>query len=321
MSHKDEILKLLYFYSSDYITADTLGCRIGISRKEVLRYIDELRNDGYYIHGLQNRGYALGLPDDILSPIELSKYYRISPEKIRVFSSLPSTNTTAKEMASRGAPEGTVIIAEKQTCGRGRMNRVFFSPQNSGLYMSIILRPKLAPKDSLLITTMAAVAVAEAAEKLTMQPMQIKWVNDVYFREKKIAGILTEASYNAKKQETEYLILGIGVNVYRPQGDFPEEIQNIAGTLFDLPVPHGRCRMAALILEHFFHYYNSIEKKEFLEPYRNRCILSGRNVKVMRGEENFPARVLGINEDFSLHIERSNGKEENLSSGEVSIKI
>lgn len=321
MSPKDEILKLLYFYSSDYITADALGYRIGISRAAVLRCIDALRRDGYYIHGLPNRGFALGLPQDALTPAALSRYCRIAPENIRVFSSLPSTNTTAKEMASCGAPEGTVIIAEKQTRGRGRMCRDFFSPQKSGLYMSIILRPLLAPADTLLITTAAAVAVAEAAEKLTLQPAQIKWVNDVYFKGKKIAGILSEAAFDTKTQKTEYVILGIGVNIYPPQGDFPDAIRGIAGTLFEAPVPHGRCRMAALILERFFQYYKTIEKKEFLEPYRERCFLSGRNVEVVRGEERYPALVLGVNDDFSLRVQLPGGEQLHLSSGEVSIKL
>ncbi len=321
MSAKDELLKLLYFYPSDYISCDKLARRLGISRNAVYKHIQDLRSEGYDIQGCTKRGYALQNINDILTPAELARFYPISTEKVRVFSSLPSTNTTAKEMAVCGAPEGTLCIAEAQTRGRGRLERQFFSPKQSGLYMSIILRPKLAPSDALLLTTLAAVAVAETAEMLTGHPAQIKWVNDVYFRGKKICGILSEAAFDAEAQRLDYVVLGIGVNLYTPKGNFPAPIHEIAGALFSSPLPHARCRVTAGILERFYHYYNRIEEKEFLKPYQDRSLLSGRNVEVIRGDEVFPATVIGVNDDFTLQVLLRDGRLNNLSSGEVSIKI
>ncbi len=321
MSPKEEILNLLYFYAPNYFSAENLSYRLGIKRATVLRYIDELRQEGFDIHSCKNRGFSLGVPDDELTPEAFVQYFRTERDKVRIFASLPSTNTTAKEMAECGAPEGTIIIAEQQTGGRGRMNRHFYSPKRAGLYMSLILRPSLPIADTLLITTLAAVAVAEAAEQLTAHPAQIKWVNDVYFREKKVSGILTEAAINTETQKTEYVILGIGVNIFTPKSNYPSDIRDIAGALFEAPIPHGRCRVAAHILNRFYHYYNNIEQRTFLKPYQKRSLLTGRKVEVLRGNETYCASVVGINDDFSLRILLPDGQMQNLSSGEVSVHI
>ncbi len=319
MSVKDELIKLLYFYSADYIPADTLARRLGISRSGVYKYIKELRREGYPICGCTNRGYALSVVEDTLSPEAIVRFYPMEQEKIRHFSSLPSTNTTAKEMAKCGAPEGTVCIADTQTKGRGRMHRSFFSPHQSGLYMSIVLRPNLQAEDALLITTLAAVSVAETIEKLTEQRAQIKWVNDVYLENKKVCGILTEAAFDAAGK-ISYAVLGIGVNVYPPAGGFPKDLEKIAGSVFASPMPSVRARMAAGILEHFFRGYRCLAKKEHLAAYQEKSFLTGKSITVMRGEETFPAVVLGIEEDFSLRILCADGQEKTLSSGEVSVK-
>jgi len=321
MATKEELLKLLYFYPSDYISGEKLARRLGISRNSVYKHIQELRKEGYDIQACTNRGYALQVINDVLSPTELVRFFPMEKEKIRIFSSLPSTNATAKEMATCGAPEGTLCIAEMQTKGRGRMNRQFFSPKQTGLYMSIILRPKLDPSDALLITTLAAVAVAEASEMLTGIPAQIKWVNDVYMNGKKVCGILTEAAFNMETRQLDYVVLGIGVNLYTPKEEFPTSIQNIAGSLFSAPLPHARCRVAAGILERFYYYYNQIDTKKFLKSYQERSLLDGQSVEVMQGNDKYTASVLGVNEDFSLRLLLPNGEIKNLATGEVSVKL
>lgn len=321
MQSKDELLKLLYFYPNNYIKSQDLARRLGLPKTEIYKIIKELRMEGFDIYGCTNRGYALKPIDDIVSPENLSKYSNITPEMFRVFSSLPSTNSTAKEMAVCGAPDGTVCIAESQTKGRGRFDRQFFSPKQTGIYMSVILRPTFSTAEIIQLTPLAAVAVAEAAEKITNEPTQIKWVNDVYFKDKKICGILTEAAINPDTKKFDYVILGIGVNLYTPQDNFPDNIQNIAGSLLSKPLPDARCKMIGEILKHFYHYYYNFEKKAFLEAYRSRSILDGKNVEVFRGDASYRASVLGINDDFSLKIRLSDGSTENLSSGEVSLKI
>lgn len=321
MQAKEELLKLLYFYPNQYIKSQDLARRLGLPKTEIYKIIKALRMEGFDIYGCTNRGYALKSIDDIVSPEKLSTYSKIKPEMFRVFSSLPSTNITAKEMAVCGAPDGTICIAESQTQGRGRFDRKFFSPKQTGIYMSIILRPSFSPAEIIHLTPLAAVAVAEAAEKITNEPAQIKWVNDVFFRNKKICGILTEAAINPDTKKFDYVILGIGVNLYTPQESFPNAIQDIAGSLLEKPIEDARCKMISEILNRFYHYYNDFEKKAFLEAYRSRSILDGKNVEVFRGDASYSASVLGINNDFSLRVRLPDGTTENLSSGEVSLKI
>ncbi len=321
MQFKDELLKLLYFYQNNYIKSQDLARRLGLPKTEIYKIIKELRMEGFDIYGCTNRGYALKPIDDIISPENLSKYSNIPPEKFRVFSSLPSTNSTAKEMAVCGAPDGTVCIAESQTKGRGRFDRQFFSPKQTGIYMSIILRPVFSSAEIIQLTPLAAVAVAEASEKITNEPTQIKWVNDVYFKNKKICGILTEAAINPDTKKFDYVILGIGVNLYTPQDNFPDNIRNIAGSLLSKPIPDARSKMISEILNRFYHYYNEFEKKAFLDPYRSRSMLDGKSVEVYRGDTSYKASVLGINDDFSLKIKLLDESTENLSSGEVSLKF
>lgn len=238
-----------------------------------------------------------------------------------VHKSVSSTNTLAKQAGEQGAPEGTVIIAEAQTAGRGRMGRNFFSPADTGIYFSVLLRPAFSPADSLLITTSAAVACAGAMEAVSGQETQIKWVNDIYVAQQKVCGILTEASLDPKNGGLRYAVLGIGINLIPPDGDFPEDIRGKAGALFSNDSGEDlRARLAAEILDRFFDEYPHILEKNFLEEYRRRSILTGRTVDVLRGSTVIPAVVQGIADDFSLIVTYADGHTEHLSSGEVSLE-
>ncbi len=320
MQKKDELLNLLYFYPSEYLSSKNLAEKLDVSQKDIYRYIRQLRSEGYKIKGQTNNGYSIDR-EDALSFEGIRQYYPIEKEKVRIFSSLPSTNTTAKEMAACGAPEGTLCIAEKQTHGRGRMGRDFFSPSNSGIYMSIILRPNFTPKDSVLITTMAAVAVCDAIEKITDCSPKIKWVNDIYIRDRKVCGILTESVFNTENEKIDFSILGIGLNLTKPQKGFPRPIKTIAGSVLMNKEKGSRCKMIGLILKHFYKYYLNFENKSFVKAYQSKDFLAGKDVEVRRGMEVYSARVLGVNDDLSLRIINDDGITENLSSGEISIKI
>lgn len=321
MSEKESVLKLLFFYSGDYITAETFSRKLGIEKNKVYKHIQALRLEGYNIDGQTNRGYRLSSADDVFTAESISKFYPMDAEKIRIFSSLPSTNLTAKEMASLGAPEGTVCIAETQTNGRGRMERKFYSPEKTGLYMSIILRPRIAPADALQITALSAVAVAETIEEFTGESAQIKWVNDVYFKGKKVCGILAESSLNPKSLAVDYIILGIGVNLFEPKSHFPKEIKSIAGAVFSESFPEARSKFTAILLKNIYKYYGALDKKEFFLPYKKRCMLTGKEVSVNTFSTIYPATVLDINNDFSLQIKLLDGTVQNLSTGEVSVKL
>lgn len=241
--------------------------------------------------------------------------------KLHVYETLESTNITAKAMAEKGAVSGTVIIAERQTGGRGRLGRRFHSAHGSGIYMSMILRPSQIGTDVLPITAMAAVCVAEAAEALGSAPLSIKWVNDVYKNGKKVCGILTEGVFSPDKQQIPHIILGIGVNVYTPEGGFHSEIESIADSIFSTCQAGLRSQLIAEILKRVDTYLAQLDTKPFLSAYRARDMLSGRNVQVFRGAESYPATVVGIGDDFSLHVCTADGTPIALTSGEVSIRF
>lgn len=244
---------------------------------------------------------------------ELSGLYRI-----RTLSESSSTNDDVKAAARAGEPEGLVIIADRQTAGRGRLRRSFFSPDGSGLYMSILLRPDLSPADSVLITAAAAVAVAEAVEQVSGRFARIKWVNDIFLDGKKVCGILTEGAVGAGGK-LQYAVLGIGVNVAPPPGGFPEGLRDIACAVFEDLAPEGaRARLAAEILSRF-HSFRALEERAFLPAYRERSMVLGKPVQVFLGEEEFPAQAVSIDDDCRLIVKTSRGLLP-LCAGEVSIR-
>ena len=236
------------------------------------------------------------------------------------FDELESANIYAKEMAKNGSPQWTVIIADRQNGGYGRMKRRFFSPDSCGLYMSIILRPALPPDKCLYITTAAAVAAAEAIEEPSGQRADIKWVNDIYINGKKVCGILTEAAFY-DESSIDYAILGIGVNLYEPEGGYDPSIQNIAGALFDKkPDRDLRTDLARLITAKFETYYRELENKSFLYAYRQRCFVIGKQIRVITPKGEYDAEAIGIDDELGLIVKTEN-KEITLHSAEVSIKV
>lgn len=241
---------------------------------------------------------------------------------VQVFQTVSSTNTVLKEMAEQGAPEGTILIASEQTAGRGRMGRSFYSPSGTGVYMSFLLRPSFLPTQSLYITTAAAVAVAEAIEFVTKRPTQIKWVNDVYLDGHKTCGILTEAAFDTEKNRLSYAVLGIGINMRTPPGGYPEELRPIITSVFFKSSynTESRDRIVAEVISRFWQFYESIPEKPFLCEYRKRSLLEGKSVDVISGNERRPAMALDIDDEFRLHVRYSEGAEEYLQSGEVSVK-
>ena len=242
--------------------------------------------------------------------------------KKQYFEELDSTNRYLKELAVQGAPEGTVIIANRQSAGRGRLGRTFFSPGEKGIYMSILLRPDISLERAVLITSMAAVAVARAIEHVGGIEAKIKWVNDIFLNRKKVCGILTEAGINAEKGILEYAVLGIGVNV--GEMEFPEELKEIATSVSnECGVPVSKDALIDAILLELENWYPTLFDGNFLEESRKRSILLGKEILVIDEtvpEGSYPAKAVDINELGNLLIER-NGSRMVLNSGEVSIRF
>ena len=236
---------------------------------------------------------------------------------VEVYDEVTSTNTLMKERGKNNAPHGLVIAAKHQTAGRGRMDRTFYSPDQTGVYFSVLLRPNLSPEDSLLITTAAAVACAQVLERHAKKTAQIKWVNDIYIDNKKVCGILTEAAFAQGK--IDYAVLGIGINLAPPQEGFPADIQNKAGSVFDHTDDDMRAVIVADVLNTFFNIYETIEARAFIDEYRNRSLLDGMAVNVIKNDTITPATALHITPDLCLAVRYNDGKIEHLSSGDVSI--
>lgn len=246
-----------------------------------------------------------------------------------IFQTIDSTNTRLKEFAIQGAPEWTVLLAEEQTNGRGRMNRNFFSPYGTGIYMSILLRPDFLPEASGMLTVMAAVAVTDAITQVYGIEPQIKWVNDVYYQKKKVCGILAEAAMKPDYQTLDYVVLGIGINVETPKDGFPIELEQIATSL-DVQEVHeilesaedstdSRNVLIGAVLNYISRYYESTEKDWIMERYRMRSFLIGRQVVVV-GNEAEVLQVTGISDNGELMVKDAEGHACLLSSGEVSVK-
>ncbi len=238
---------------------------------------------------------------------------------IAVVDEIDSTNRAVRGMAEADAPEGTVLFAEQQTAGKGRMGRSFFSPAGSGLYFSILLRPQGKVADPLKITAAAGVAVAEAVDAVLGIDLQIKWVNDLYLVNKKVCGILAEGAFD-EKGGLNYCVLGIGINVFAPKEGFGA-LEPIAGALAEKPYEGDlRARLAAMVLDRFFDWYSRLEEGALMEQYRRRSYLQDRWVTALRGEERIYGRVVGIREDGALLLEEENGASHAFLSGEVRLE-
>lgn len=323
MTVQDHLRTLLESNKSVFLSGEEIARRLGVSRNAVWKAIKALQADGYPIQAVPNRGYCLALSSDVLSESGIRQYLTGEAQSLdlRVFDSVDSTNILLRTLANAGAAEGTVVIAAEQTGGRGRKGRSFYSPQGTGVYVSLLLKPKIAPDDATLITTTAAVAVCEAVEALSGEPAAIKWVNDVFLRGKKVCGILTEGSFDMESGQFEHAILGAGINVYEPADGFPAEIREIAGSVLLSPAPDAKNRIIAEYINRFLPLYRTLGSRDTNAEYKKRSFVLGRMVNVLAGERVTPARALDIDERCRLVVEYESGQREALSSGEISVKI
>ena len=230
---------------------------------------------------------------------------------------IDSTNTYLRQMAENGADEGCIVIANEQTSGRGRRGRSLFSPADTGLYMSMLIRPEFSVEDSLFITSMTSVATARAIESVTNVKCGIKWVNDIYIGEKKVSGILCEGSFDHDAHKVNYIVVGIGINITTPESQFPEELRHIATSLGSEDIKEQLMRA---VCREFFELYDRLPEKDYLTEYKERSVLMGKRIEVL-GNNPFFAKVLDIDDSCRLVVEDDRGAIHTLSSGEVSTRI
>ncbi len=320
MPLKDRVLAVLEENKGKSISGSEIARNVGMTRSAVWKAVKQLREDGYSICAVTNKGYCLSEENDFLSEQTIVPGLRTKSigRKIDVFKTIDSTNSFAKSLAQLGAEHGTTVISEVQTQGRGRMGRSFYSPLGMGIYMSIIIRPKLSVEHSLLITSCAAVAVAEAVEKVAGIECSIKWVNDIYSGDKKLCGILTEASVNVEQGGLEYAVVGIGLNVQNVS--FPKNVSDIATSIkLETDETVSRSVLTAEILNCLEERLDNIMNSGFITEYRKRSNVIGKRIEITQGENVSRAECTDIDEYGRLLVKCDNGDEKALSSGTIRI--
>ena len=322
MNTKHFVLEVLEKNRDKSISGEYIGNCLNLSRNMIWRAIKDLRKEGYMIEAITNKGYRLAAENDIISA-EGIKPFLISSDlanNIKVYNVIDSTNKEAKLQAINQAPHGTVIISNEQTHGQGRFGREFFSPSNSGLYMSVLLRPQnMNLINPTTITAYTALCVCEVLENLCNLNPSIKWVNDIFLDGKKISGILTEAMTDYESNSISIIVLGIGINICTKIEDFPKEIQSIAGSLYpDGDVAITRNSLAAEIINRIL-FTDTPPESFIFEQYKKRLFMLGRRITVIQGHEKYSAKALDINSHGHLIIQMPNGEIREILSGEIQI--
>lgn len=323
MRLKEQVRRLFEQNRGSFISGEEIAGQLSVSRNAVWKAVKSLQSEGYNISAVTNKGYCLSAQTDILSQTGIVQYLQEDMRwlNITVLKEVTSTNTYLKELTASGAAEGSVVVSEQQTAGRGRLGRAFYSPDRTGLYMSLLLRPAMTAFDSVLLTTAAAVCVAEAIEIVSDKQAQIKWVNDIFIEGKKVSGILTEASFGMESGRLDYVIVGIGINVFAPGGGFPEEIGNIATAVLEQEQPNIRNRLAAEVLNRLLRRYQNLSDLEYVEEYKKRCFVLGREITVIEPNRQYRATAVDLDDRCRLKIRTEDGAESLLSSGEISIRF
>lgn len=319
MNLKESVLEALSKSGGEYVSGAQLAEKLGVTRNSVWKAVKALEAEGFEFDASTNKGYRIQPQSNVLSAILIEKELE-AETKLIVLDEIDSTNNYAKKLASAGAEDGTVVAADRQTAGKGRMGRSFSSPSGTGLYMSMIIRPKFSMEAAQLITSCAAVAAAEAVEELCGKDVSVKWVNDLYMNGKKICGILTEASLSLETKSLDYAVIGIGINVRSIKDTFDSDLMSSATSIEDeTGVKISRNKLCGTIIRNLKQRLAKIETREFLEEYRRREILCGKEITANAGGEAISGTAVGIDENAGLIVRLADGTERILSSGEANL--
>lgn len=319
---REKVYELLAERMDSYCSGEEISRRLGISRAAVWKAIDGLRRDGYTIDARTGLGYHLASAPDALVEREIRRYLTADCPDLRCLEEIDSTNSYLKREALRGAPSGTVAVANRQTAGRGRRERSFLSPPDKGVYLSVLLRPQLPPASLLGVTGMAAVAVCRAVERSCGAKPGIKWTNDLVLNGKKLCGILTEMALEGETGMTESLVIGAGVNVSQCREDFGPEVAEMATSLALEGCGASRPALAAAMIEELYRLRDSLggDVSSWVEDYRQRCVSLGKDVQLLWSEGRETAHAVDIDDQFGLVIRRPDGSADIVRTGEVSVR-
>lgn len=319
---KEEILRLLR--SADgYISGQELCNRFGVSRTAVWKAINQLKEAGYEIEAQQNKGYKLMAAPDLMTEAEIKSLMHTDwvAKEVLYFDTIDSTNTKAQELAEKGYPSGTLVVADKQESGKGRRGRSWVSPSGTGIFMTLMIKPDINPNNASMLTLVAALAVAKAITSVTGEEAMIKWPNDIVVNGKKVCGILTEM--NAQFDYINNIVVGVGINVHNES--FPEEISQMASSLM-IEAGGKRFHRAQIIAEtmlYFEQYYDTFLKTQDLSAlvreYDELLVNRNKSVRVLDPKEPFDGKAMGITPKGELIVDTWESRKL-VSSGEVSVR-
>jgi BirA family biotin operon repressor/biotin-[acetyl-CoA-carboxylase] ligase len=315
MTLRDTILYELLLHPDDYISGAGLAERLDVSRNAVWKTIEQLKSEGVQISSVPNRGYKLTEAPDVFCAPYMETLLKgcTTPWNVQWLPETGSTNDVAKSLAAQGAAEGTVIIADRQTGGKGRMGKSFHSPKGS-LYMSLILRPTLPLSDMMAVTACTAAAVHKALSRYNITA-KIKWVNDLFLNGRKICGILSEGSFNAELLTMDHLVIGIGINL-QPDPTLPDELRPIVTDLLtETRQKIPRFALAADILRELEDLMAHIQERTFLPIYKDHSMTIGRRVQVQGAGGMFTGTAIGYASDAGLIVAHDDGTQETIRTG------
>jgi len=319
--YKEKILNLLRSSRSGFISGEELARICGISRTMVWKHIKSLEREGFGIEAVTSQGYKITTMPDILrqGDIRPGLKTRVIGKAIHLLSEVASTNTLAMEMAANGTPEGTVVIAETQTKGKGRLGRKWISPKGN-LYFSVVLRPNVPMHKAPLITLMGAVAVASAIRTQCGLAAGIKWPNDILISGKKVSGLLTEMS--AEQDRIRHIVLGIGVDVNMEMGELPPEVRSLTTTLAaEAGAKINRIALLQQLLRDLESWYQKFLKNDadILEEWKKLNVTVGNRVTVSGMGESLVGLAQGVDNEGRLIVRLDDGTIRTVAAGDVTI--
>ena len=321
---KEQVLALLTTGDGGYVSGGEMSWKLGVSRAAIWKAITALREDGYRIEAAPRKGYRLLDGPDRLTAGSVLPYLKNSSRGNRLIclETVDSTNNYAKSLAMLGGKDGTVIVSDEQTGGRGRLGRSFQSPKGKGVYLTMLLRPDVPPARAVNLTAHAAVAVCEGIEEACGAKPGIKWTNDIVLGGRKLCGILTEMAVEGESGALQYVVIGIGINANHTPEDFSPEVREIAASLSqELGHPVARGRLCACVINALDEMYVAwLSGSVYYERYRDRCLTLGKPVRLLRNGGAEEAFAEGLDPDFGLIVRFSDGRRETVTAGEVSVR-
>ena len=319
---RNEILEYFRKANGQFVSGQQISRDLHVSRTAIWKHINVLKERGYIFESSTRKGYRLIYAPNLLTPLEIESALHTETfgRHVVYMETTSSTNDEAKEIARKGAEEGTIVIAEEQTNGHGRLTRKFNCPFAKGIWFSLILRPKFFPMEAAKCTLLAAIGVCRGIRRMGLKDAGIKWPNDILYHGKKMVGILTEMS--ASMEKIDYIIIGIGINTGMKKNDFPEEARETATSFLNEGIDVSRKDLLAAVLYELEKEYKLAQEEGFdkvLEDWKSLSVTIGQEVRVIFGDDSYTGKAVGIDKDGCLLVDTGKAVTRVLA-GDVSIR-